>query len=94
VIEIDIHKVTKASEILKAVAHPMRMKIISMLAPDKRLSVGTLNSGLNIEQALLSHHLKKMKNAGILDCERNGKQIMYFVSDTSVTDILNCINKL
>ncbi len=92
-IEIDVHRITQASKILKSVAHPHRVKIIELLASNSKMSVGKINEAIQIEQALLSHHLKIMKLAGVLDSERNGKQMMYFISEPTVVEILKCLGK-
>lgn len=76
---------------LKAVAHPLRIKIIQMLHDSKELNVSTIYKNLNAEQSLISHHLINMRDKGILEIRRSGKNIYYFLVDSSVSDIIDCI---
>lgn len=81
----------RAAYVLKAVAHPLRIKIIQMLNEHKELNVSTIYKNLNAEQSLISHHLINMRDKGILDIRRSGKNIYYFLVDDAVSNIIDCI---
>lgn len=87
----DEKKIEKAAYVLKAVAHPLRIKIILMLHKNKELNVSTIYKNLNAEQSLISHHLINMRDKGILDIRRSGKNIYYFLVDSAVADVIDCI---
>ena len=87
----DDKRIEKAAYVLKAVAHPLRIKIIQMLHESKELNVSTIYKNLNAEQSLISHHLINMRDKGILEIRRSGKNIYYFLVDSSVSDIIDCI---
>jgi DNA-binding transcriptional ArsR family regulator len=87
----DEKKVERAAYVLKAVAHPLRIKIIQMLNENKELNVSAIYKNLNAEQSLISHHLINMRDKGILDIRRSGKNIYYFLVDTAVSEIIDCI---
>ena len=91
-LRIDAKKLERAAFILKAVAHPIRISVIDLLDQCGRLNVSELQSKLEIEQALLSHHLTNMRDRGILTAEREGKCIYYSLADTTITNIIHCIN--
>lgn len=84
-------RIEKAAYVLKAVAHPLRIKIIQMLNENKELNVSTIYKNLNAEQSLISHHLINMRDKGILDIRRSGKNIYYFLVDSAVSEIIVCI---
>ncbi len=86
-------RIDKAAYVLKAVSHPLRIKIIQMLNDNKELNVSTIYKNLNAEQSLISHHLINMRDKGILDIRRSGKNIYYFLVDTSIAEIVECIYK-
>ncbi|RYF49075.1 MAG: transcriptional regulator, partial [Cytophagaceae bacterium] len=46
---------------------------------------------LNAEQSLISHHLINMRDKGILEIRRSGKNIYYFLVDNAVATIIDCI---
>ncbi len=84
-------QIDKAAYVLKAVAHPLRIRIIQMLNENTELNVSTIYKNLNAEQSLISHHLINMRDKGILDIRRSGKNIFYFLVDTAVAEIIECI---
>ncbi len=50
--------------------------------------VNTITKCLNLEQSLVSHHLKQLSNCGLVEKERKGKKIFYKVSSEEVIDLL------
>ncbi len=91
--EIDIKKLEDAAGRLRAIAHPMRIAIISMLEIHIKLNVTEIYLKLNIEQAAASHHLNILKNKGVLSSKREGKQTYYFLKNDAIVNIIDCINK-
>ncbi len=89
----DEKKIERAAYVLKAVAHPLRIRIIQMLNDNKELNVSTIYKNLNAEQSLISHHLINMRDKGILDIRRSGKNIYYFLVDSAVSEVIDCIYK-
>ena len=87
----DEKKIERAAYVLKAVAHPLRIRIIQMLNEHKELNVSTIYKNLNAEQSLISHHLINMRDKGILEIRRSGKHIYYFLVDGSIAEIIDCI---
>jgi DNA-binding transcriptional ArsR family regulator len=90
---INIKKLETAADILKTIAHPMRMAMISLLEGGKKMSVSEIHESLKIEQAVASHHLGLLKNKGILICQRNGKNCFYSLKHEQLIDIISCIDK-
>ena len=91
--EIDIKKLEEAASRLRAIAHPMRIAIISLLENNAKLNVTEIYAKLKIEQAAASHHLNILKNKGVLSSKRAGKQTFYFLKNEALIQIINCINK-
>lgn len=89
---INSEKLERAAYVLKAVAHPTRINIVDLLDQQKELSVGTLAELLDCEQSLLSHHLTNMRDKGILQVRREGKNMFYSLTDKTITKIISCIN--
>ena len=92
-LELDIVKLEAAASKLRAMAHPMRIAIIDLLNNEKKLSVTEIYEYLKIEQAAASHHLNILKTKGILSSKRDGKQIHYSLKNSTLTEIITCINK-
>ncbi|MBK7964461.1 MAG: winged helix-turn-helix transcriptional regulator [Bacteroidetes bacterium] len=85
-------KSSKAASFLKVIANPTRIEIITLLAPKKKLSVNQLCAKLNIEQSLVSHHLKNMRTSGVLEATRDGINIYYSIAAPNVLEILKLVN--
>lgn len=91
-VRIDKIKLEKAANVLKCMAHPVRISIIDLLEQRNRLSVTQLQEVLQIEQSLLSHHLISMRDKGIVETHREGKHIYYSLTDATLKTIINLIN--
>jgi ArsR family transcriptional regulator len=74
--------------IFKALAHPIRIKIVQALL-DGPLCVCILNENVEFSQSNLSQHLKILRDAGILKSEKDGVRILYSIKDDEVKKLLN-----
>lgn len=81
----------EASERIKALAHPIRLYIISLLKTEKEMTVTALQNALDLEQALVSHHINILKNREVLKCRREGKNIFYSLKNKKLLNVLSCI---
>ncbi len=86
-------KLEKVAFILKTIAHPLRISIISLLVTNDKLCVNDICELLSSEQSLTSHHLSNMKLSGILGSAREGKKIYYFLKLQEVVTVISCMNK-
>jgi DNA-binding transcriptional ArsR family regulator len=77
-------KISQVTELLKALAHYDRVRIIILLSQEGPMNVSALIAQLSLEQSGLSHHLIKMRDRGILVSSRRGKQIYYSLSDLTL----------
>lgn len=77
----------KKSDILKAIAHPVRLCIVRGLI-NNQCNVTKMQECLNLPQSTVSQHLGKLKAAGIIEGERNGLEICYKVVNQQVKDIV------
>ncbi|WFD09357.1 ArsR/SmtB family transcription factor [Tepidibacter hydrothermalis] len=80
-------------KVLKAMAHPIRLKIIKKLG-DQKLCVCELNKDVEFTQSNLSQHLKILKDAGILESEKNGLWMHYRVKNKEILDVINIVEKV
>jgi len=80
----------KVAEVLKAVAHPVRLRIIELLKHDEKC-VGDIVKGIGGKQSITSQQLNMMKDKGILSCKREGTKSYYKIQNMNVIKLLNCI---
>ncbi len=88
---LDVEKLKRVAEVLKAIAHPVRLNVLEELREHKTLTVSELMKKTNTEQSLLSNHLIKMKDKGILKSNRIQKNIYYSLTDESLLKIFTCM---
>lgn len=64
------------AEILKVLADTTRLAVVQRLM-EGPLCVGEINEHVQVEPTLLSHHLRVLRDAGIIDGSRQGKAVVY-----------------
>ncbi|OFX68545.1 MAG: hypothetical protein A2X12_01365 [Bacteroidetes bacterium GWE2_29_8] len=79
---------------LKTVANPTRVEIIRLLSEKDTLSVTDIYKTINLSQAIVSHHLKALKDAGVLASTRKGKQIFYRVKYDKFEKLMDYVEQL
>ena len=91
--ELSPEQLEKAANMLKAIAHPMRIAILSYLDNGQSLSVTEIHTKLGIQQSTTSHHLGILKDKDVLISKRNGKNTYYSLKYDNLSHIVNCVSK-
>lgn len=81
---------TKA-ELLKALAHPIRLCIVKNLIDSGGSNVTKMQSCLTMPQSTISQHLSKLKAYGIVEGKRSGTEITYYAINQ---DAINVVKNL
>ncbi len=76
----DVLSAEKCSELLKALADPERLRLVQALR-ERSQSVSDLAALLDNEIGNISHHLKVLRRQGIVTSQRDGKSVIYSLSD-------------
>lgn len=84
----------KCSNILKAIAHPTRLEIIYRINKKDGCNVSRIQENLGLPQSTISQHLKTLKNAGILDSERDGTTVCYKLKNNEIMNIIEVLREL
>ncbi|MHA3948750.1 ArsR/SmtB family transcription factor [Cellulomonas bogoriensis] len=73
----------RAARVLKAVADPVRLRMLATVAssPTGEVCVCDLTDLADLTQPTVSHHLKVLRTAGVLTCERRGTWVHYRVTE-------------
>lgn len=77
------------SEIFKALAHPLRLKIACGLMKKDECCVSVMVEKLGVAQPTVSQHLNILKNANVVEGYRKGNQICYKITNKQVKKIIN-----
>ncbi|MFI5792565.1 ArsR/SmtB family transcription factor [Streptomyces sp. NPDC051677] len=69
------------AKIFKALGDPVRLRLMSMIASREggEVCVCELTPAFDLSQPTISHHLKLLRQAGLIDCERRGTWVYYWV---------------
>ncbi|GHH78040.1 ArsR/SmtB family transcription factor [Promicromonospora soli] len=78
------------AELFKALAHPVRIRVLEVIAADPRLAapVSRLLDVTGAEPSALSQHLAVLKRAGVVDSTRSGNAVVYRLTEPLVADLL------
>ncbi len=83
----------KDSEILKALGHPIRLKMVSGLIKEDECNVNKIVDELKIPQSTVSQHLGILKSRGIIQPRKEGVKTCYRVVDERVRRIVDILEK-
>jgi len=90
---MSISGLSKIAEVVKTIGHPQRIEIIEVLRTFPSLTVQDIQDKMRtkIEQSLLSHHLIKMKDKGILVSRKEGSSVFYSLRVKDMLRLLECL---
>ena len=73
-------KLDYSCELMRALAHPLRLRILEFIDQNETINVNKIYNTLRIEQSITSQHLKILKLAGVVNAERDGKFMHYTIN--------------
>jgi ArsR family transcriptional regulator len=85
---VEREQAIRLAAVAKALGDPIRLQLVDVLRRHAgKVCVCELVPLFDISQPTLSHHLKKLREAGIVDCERRGLWAYYYVVPDSLKEI-------
>lgn len=78
----------RAAEILRALAHPLRLQIVEQLSAHENRCVHELVDELAAPQPTVSQHLRVLRSAQLVIGTRDGKEVRYSLTDHHVAHIV------
>lgn len=88
---LDLKYMEEKAELLKVIAHPVRLCIVRGLWKNGGCNVTHMQCCLDVPQSTVSQHLGKLRQAGVIEGERNGLEITYKLKDERIKSILACL---
>ncbi|MCW2703887.1 MAG: Transcriptional regulator, ArsR family [Blastococcus sp.] len=81
----------QVAPLLKALADPVRLRLVSLIAASAggEACVCDLNDAFDLTQATISHHLKVLHSAGLLDRDKRGVWVYYAVRPGALAAVAN-----
>jgi ArsR family transcriptional regulator len=86
--EVDGERASRMADVAKALADPIRLQIVDVLRRHAgRVCVCELLPLFDVSQPTLSHHLKRLRGAGVVGVERRGLWAFYYVRREALEDL-------
>jgi len=84
---LDARQATAVAPMFKALGDPVRLRLLSMIASagGGEVCVCDLSGEFDLTGPTISHHLKVLREAGLVDCDRRGTWVYYRVVPAALT---------
>ena len=90
-INFNQERLDKSTDILRALAHPLRIKILSFIDQNDEINVNKIYNTLDLEQSITSQHLSVLRNADVVQTNREGKFVQYSIDYRKVDRAVQAI---
>ena len=102
IVNIDNHRyhhgMTRRSDpdakLLHALADPMRLAIVRQLAVERETCACDLTVSIELSQPTVSHHLRVLREAGVVDAERRGTWVYYSLGPAAIERLARLAREL
>ena len=81
-------------DLLRQLADPVRLRIVDMLGHRGPMTPSELASRLRLAPSLLSNHLRRLREGGIVDVERHGRVAVYSLADEGLQVLLPVLDRI
>jgi len=79
-VRFDNEKLQYSAVLVKALAHPLRLKILEYIDSQGVINVNKIYNTLMIEQSVTSQHLRLLRLAGVVNAKKDGKFVHYNIN--------------
>src|SRR5262245_6539652 len=79
------------ARIFTALGDPHRQRIVLMFEADERLTVGQIVDASPLSRSAVAHHLRVLREARVLRCEKIGKEVWYWPEPAIVREALDAV---
>jgi ArsR family transcriptional regulator, arsenate/arsenite/antimonite-responsive transcriptional repressor len=86
---ITVEQAERVAPLVKALADPVRLRLLSLIASHAggEACVCDLNAAFELSQPTISHHLKQLHAAGLVNREKRGVWVYYRVNQAALGDL-------
>jgi ArsR family transcriptional regulator len=91
---LDEQQAMRLAAMFKALADPVRLRLLSLVAshPGGQACVCDISTTFDVSQPTISHHLKVLRSVGLLDCQRRGTWVYYWVIPAALQQLSSILN--
>jgi DNA-binding transcriptional ArsR family regulator len=84
----DDNDITRAARCIKAMSHPLRLKILCVLGTDS-VSVQDIVEQVGTSQSNISQHLAILREKNILGSKKEANRVYYYIDDNRMLQLIN-----
>jgi ArsR family transcriptional regulator, arsenate/arsenite/antimonite-responsive transcriptional repressor len=77
------------SKVFSALGDEQRQRILLSFEQGERLNVTQLSEASTLSRPTVSHHLKVLREAGVLESRKEGKEVFYWIAKTDLQRVLS-----
>ncbi len=81
----------RTAGIFVALGDPHRQRIVLMFEPGERLNVAQIVAASTLSRTAVAHHLRVLRDAGVLRHEKVGKEVWYWADPAAVRTALEAV---
>jgi DNA-binding transcriptional ArsR family regulator len=85
---------TLKAEFFRALAHPIRIRLLEVLVTTAECSVQELQKALRVDQPIVSQQLARLRASGIVIAKKSGTATRYAVADPLLKDLLHVARQI
>ncbi len=83
---LDEHTAAHVAELFRSFSDTSRVRILSALATQE-LNVGALAQVVGISESAVSHHMRGLRQMGLVKSRRDGKEVYYRIEDDHIIEL-------
>lgn len=92
---LEAEEANDVATLLRALADPTRVQIVTILARRPgEVCVCDITGNFDLDQSTISHHLRLLRQAGIIDSVRHGVWVYYFLRSGVLSPVISLLRKL
>lgn len=85
---LDEHTAAHVAELFRSFSDTSRVRILSALTAQER-NVGALAQLVGISESAVSHHMRGLRQMGLVKARREGKEVYYRIDDEHIVTLFN-----
>ena len=83
---LDEHTAAHVAELFRAFSDTSRVRILSALT-SKEMNVSALAEVAQVSESAVSHHMRSLRQMGLVQARRNGKEVYYSIQDEHIIEL-------
>ncbi len=87
----EMNMIREKATLLKALSNPVRLCIIRELIKRGECNVTSMQNCLELSQSTVSQHLGRLRDMGIITCERKGTEVYYQIASEEAAEIVKVL---